>query len=102
MILAGRDLLSAALRRHPDAAAWMERWAATVARSQWRNLLELRRDFPTADGVKLPDDTVVTVFNVRGNRFRLITRITYAVQIVRIVDLLTHAEYDKNQWKVRR
>jgi hypothetical protein len=45
--------------------------------------------------------SVVTVFNVKGNTYRLLTRIAYPQQIVFVLDLLTHAEYDKNAWKDR-
>jgi len=40
-----------------------------------------------------------TVFNIKGNDYRLITVIRYDLGIIYIKDLLTHAEYDKGKWK---
>jgi hypothetical protein len=40
-----------------------------------------------------------TIFNVKGNTYRLLTVIAYDRQVIGIVDLLTHAEYDKDKWK---
>jgi mRNA interferase HigB len=43
----------------------------------------------------------VTVFNVAGNKYRLIVAIHYRIQTVFIRDFLTHAEYSKQAWKGR-
>jgi mRNA interferase HigB len=40
-----------------------------------------------------------TVFNIKGNNYRLIVSINYIKQIIYIKYVLTHAEYDKNTWK---
>ena len=79
----------------------MESWAVVVAEAEWQNILDVRLDYPPADGVKLESGFVVTVFNVRGNEYRLLTHIDYANEIVHGLDLLTHAEYGKEQWKGR-
>jgi len=47
------------------------------------------------DGVRLGSGTVVTVFNVKGNEYRLLTSIDFDAGIVEVLDVLTHAEYDK-------
>jgi mRNA interferase HigB len=39
------------------------------------------------------------VFNIRGNRYRLVTRISYRSQKVFILKVMTHAEYDEDSWK---
>ena len=44
---------------------------------------------------------VVTVFNVSGNDYRLLTQIGYKEQLVQVVEVLTHAEYSKDKWKKR-
>jgi mRNA-degrading endonuclease HigB of HigAB toxin-antitoxin module len=41
-----------------------------------------------------------TVFNIKGNRYRLITKINYKSHVIFIKSVCTHAEYDKEQWKV--
>jgi len=67
----------------------------------WHSLDDVRKAYPSADGVKLKTRLVVTVFNVKGNEYRLLTSIDYDAGIVEAMDVLTHAEYDKESWKVR-
>jgi mRNA interferase HigB len=55
---------------------------------------ELRSVFPRADMV---DDLIV--FNIGGNKYRLMTSIHFNRQKVYIRDVLTHSEYNKNKWK---
>ncbi len=86
--------------KHPDAAKWLANWRRAATDATWNSLNDVRRQFPHADGVKIAG-VVVTVFNVRGNEYRLLTRISYAKGIVAIVDVLTHAQYSRNQWKGR-
>ncbi len=101
MRLIGRDVLHEAGRRHSDARPWLAAWATTVEDASWGSLAEVRRDYPSADGVRLASRTVVTVFNVRGNEYRLLTVIPYAVATVIVLEVLTHGEYDKQKWKRR-
>jgi mRNA interferase HigB len=90
--------LERAGRKHPQTRAWLRNWAKVVADKQWQSIQDVRSDFPSADGVKLGTGTVVTIFNVKGNKYRLLTSIDYAQQWVTIRSLLTHAEYDKQKW----
>lgn len=81
-------------RVHPDAAAPLDAWYRTVLRARWGNLVQARRDFPHADPVGER-----TVFNIAGNKYRLIARINYWTQKVFVLALLTTSEYDKGGWK---
>jgi mRNA interferase HigB len=100
MRLIGQDVLTRAVR-HADARGWIATWIATVHDANWENLEDLREDYPSADGVKLKSRLVVTVFNVKGNEYRLLTSINYEAQFVQALELLTHAEYSKDRWKER-
>jgi len=64
-----------------------------------KSLQDARATYPYADGVQTADGQTLTVFNISGNRYRLITRIRYDYQLVNIRVVLTHAEYDKETWK---
>lgn len=81
-------------KKHSDAVPSLERWYVIVRHAQWQTLAEVKRVFPQADVVGRR-----TVFNIAGNKYRLIARINYRRQIVYILAILTYAEYDKEQWK---
>jgi len=69
-------------------------WHRIVKNSRFGNLAELRRTFPSADRVGS-----YTVFNIGGNKYRLITVIHYNVGKVFIRKALTHKQYDQGAWK---
>lgn len=78
-------------RIHPDAADSLNNWYAITERSDWANFNELRTIFGSADAV----GNDLYVFNIKGNRYRLIARIIFKVRTVYIRYIGTHAEYDK-------
>ena len=59
----------------------------------------MRATFPHADGVESDGGDTLTVFNIGGNKYRLIARIRYDYQLVNVRFVLTHAEYDQGDWK---
>jgi len=79
---------------HATAEAPLRNWFTRVSQAQWNNFAEVRRDYPSADLVGR-----LTVFNVGGNNYRLIVRIEYRLKRVYVRHVLTHAEYDNEQWK---
>ena len=80
--------------RHADAEEPLRTWYGVVKRARWSNLVEIQRTYSTAEAVGR-----FTVFDIKGNTYRLIAKIEYRLQIVFIKDLMTHAEYDKDRWK---
>jgi mRNA interferase HigB len=94
---AGR--LDGLAREHKDAAVWLLGWLAQSLEADWRSLKDVRQLFPHADGVTVKSGRVVTVFNVRGNKYRLLVAIDFSTGIVNVLGILTHAEYDKDKWK---
>ena len=87
-----------ALRRftaiHPAAVVALDHWYRVARKAAWGNLAAVREDFPHADLV-----SPYTVFNIGGNRYRLVTRIDYRHKLIFVRHVLTHREYDKGKWK---
>jgi len=79
---------------HRDAEGSLTAWYRTVKKANWQNVAELKRTYPTADLVGR-----YMVFNIRGNKYRLIARVVYRSQTVFVVGVLTHEEYDLGKWK---
>ena len=80
--------------KYPDAKFSLRSWYKLTQLAQWQNLAEVRQTFNSADQVGQ-----LTVFNIKGNKYRLITYIDYRSKKVFIRNFMTHSEYDKNQWK---
>jgi mRNA interferase HigB len=70
-----------------------------VDKAKWEHINDVRRVFPSADAVKVKSGRTVTVFNIGGNKYRLITSIHYNRRKIFILDVLTHAEYGKDNWR---
>src|SRR4051812_8222722 len=87
------------IRKHRNSRQWLRRWVESVRRTTWNSITDVRKDFPSVDGVPIGvrggQTIVVTVFNVKGNEYRLISRIVYAAHSVAVLAVLTHQEYDR-------
>ena len=101
VLLLNAPVLDRFERRHVDAGHWIAQWRTVVGKASWQSIEDVRRIYPSADGVKVRSGTVITVFNVKGNEYRLLTSIFYQKQIVYVLQAMTHAEYSKNYWKKR-
>lgn len=84
---------------HGSAKQPLEDWHKLTKAAEWTNLVDTKKTFPQADQVKVASKRVTTIFNIGGNKFRLITAIHYKAKIVFLLCFLTHSEYDKNTWK---
>jgi mRNA interferase HigB len=79
---------------HPDSKGPLSAWYAIVDKTAFKTFADLRKTFPSAD---LVGDKVV--FNIGGNKYRLIAAIHFNRGKLYIRNILTHAEYDKEGWK---
>ena len=84
---------------YPDAQDPLLLWLRAARAADWNDLLEVRKTYPHADAVRVASGNIVTVFNVRGNRYRLIVAIKYEWAMVYVLRFLTHADYNKDKWK---
>jgi mRNA interferase HigB len=85
--------------QYPDAAEALAAWLKNACQAAWRNLAEVRRVYPHADAIVVSSRRTVVVFNIRGNRYRMVTAIHYNRQTIYTLRFMTHAEYSKNRWK---
>ncbi|MBW4515494.1 MAG: type II toxin-antitoxin system HigB family toxin [Timaviella obliquedivisa GSE-PSE-MK23-08B] len=86
--------LRANAAQYPDVKTNIDHWFATVSKAEWQNLEDVRLVYRDAEAVGN-----FTVFNIKGNTYRLIVGIDYEDQTVYYKYFLTHAEYDKDKWK---
>ena len=79
---------------YPDSEAALSRWYKIVERSTFNSFAELRVTFPSADVV---GDLIV--FNIGGNKYRLIASVHFNRGKIYVRHVLTHSEYDRGAWK---
>jgi mRNA interferase HigB len=78
-------------RRHADAAQPLRDWARIMRRKQYGGHLDVRKDFATADFL----GRTKVVFNICGNRYRLVVDMRYDLGRVYVRHIITHQEYDR-------
>lgn len=97
MNVISRPKVLAAIKRHPASSGWLNAWWKAAKSSRWRNLHDVRLVYPAADLVG-----GCLVFNA-PQACRLIVGVIWAGETrngtLFVKHFLTHAEYDKNQWK---
>jgi mRNA interferase HigB len=89
-----RKRLNEFIARYADSKPSLQHWYKIVKQTKFKTFAELRTVFPNADQVGK-----LTVFNIGGNKFRLIAAIHYNRQKIYIRAILTHSEYDEGSWK---
>lgn len=94
MHILSRKRLKEAARKHNDLEAPLDVWYRVAKRANWSNLADVRITWASADVVGKH-----TVFNIKGNAYRLITEINYGTGRVFIRHVMTHAEYSRGNWK---
>lgn len=81
-------------KKHPPCKSSLETWYRIIKNCKFNTFAELRKAFPSADQVGK-----FTVFNIGGNKARLIVAVHYNTQRVYVRHVLTHVEYDRDKWK---
>ncbi len=94
MHVISRKALLAFWERHPDSEEPLLRWFKIIEKSDFPSFESLRATFPSADMV---GDWIV--FNIGGNKYRLIASVHFNRGKVYIRHVLTHKEYDRGAWK---
>ena len=91
MRVVGRTRLEEFASQHADIRAQLDAWLCEVEEADWKAPSDVKARFPSAS--ILSDERIV--FNLKGNRYRLEVKFSYAVKTVLIKRIGTHAEYSK-------
>jgi mRNA interferase HigB len=79
---------------HPEAATALDNWYRVSSKCKWKSFGDVRQVFGSADWVNR-----YVVFNIAGNKYRLIAEINFRSQTLFIRHILTHREYAEGKWK---
>ena len=80
--------------RHPESRPALENWFYRARKLTAPSFPALLQTFGSADYVD-----GITIFDVGGNRYRIATVIHYDKQRLYVRQVMTHAEYDRNEWR---
>jgi mRNA interferase HigB len=80
--------------KHPEARTPLDRWYRLRKRALWTSFAEVRQTFSAADLV-----APYVVFDIAGNRYRLIAEMNFKARVLFIRHIMTHEEYEKGGWK---
>jgi mRNA interferase HigB len=94
MKIISNSALRAFAADHPQAEAPLQSWRRVIEKNRFSNWAELKATFNSVDRV---GDLVV--FDIGGNKYRLIASIRFEKQILYIKAVLTHQDYDRGTWK---
>ena len=86
-------------QRNPQAETGLRTWHKLAKNARWTCLQDVRATFPHADAVTVASGRSVVVFNIAGNKYRLITAIHYNRQLVFALMVLAHSKYSEQKWK---
>jgi mRNA interferase HigB len=83
-----------------DAITPLRQWHAIVQTVTWRSPAEVKRTFgANVDFVKVASGNTVAVFDIGGNKYRLIAAVHYDRGRIFVLRIMTHREYDSRRWK---
>lgn len=94
MKIISNSALRAFAAEHPQAGEALQGWRRVVERNRFDNWAQLKATFNSVDKVG-----ELAVFDIGGNKYRLVAFIRFAPQILYIKSVLTHREYDQGAWK---
>ena len=90
MDVVGRGVLEDFKRRHADARGPLDAWLSEAEEAEWRGPEDVKARYPSASIIS----GTRWIFNIKGNSYRLDVKIAYQTQVVKVVRVGTHAEYD--------
>jgi len=91
MLLIGKGLLVDFKRKHSDSRERLEEWISDVEESRWNGPEDVKSRYSSASFLKRN----VVIFNIGGNKYRIIVVVEYQGGVVKVKWVGTHAEYDK-------
>ena len=94
MRINGKSRLDIFMRKHADARGPLISWLAEAEKAQWHTSQDIKSMYPAASF--LHENRVV--FNIKGNSYRLVVKVMYPLEIVLIVWIGTHPEYQEREF----
>lgn len=99
MHVISRKALRAFVDSYPEARSALDDFFRRTESAHWRHFPEVKATFGQTDQARVASGNSVVVFDIGGNKWRVIAAIHYNTQSVFVLRVMTHDEYDANAWK---
>ena len=99
MRVISRKALVTFWEKWPAGKLSLTEWHRITLRSNWRNFAEVKATFGQTDQVKVRSGNTVLIFDIGGNKFRIIAAVSYQKGKLYILRVFTHKEYDQQRWR---
>ena len=86
-------------QKYEPAQKPLKEWYAKTVNSKWERFADVKATFGQTDQATVASGNSVAIFDIGGNKYRLIAAIHYNTAKVFVLRVLTHREYDSNKWK---
>lgn len=86
-----RQAIAEFYEKHADARTPLETWLAISKKAEWKNFNELSLAYPNA----FPIGDSRVVFDIKGNKYRMVARVLFMYKQIQIKWIGTHADYDR-------
>ncbi len=94
MKIIGIEQIDTFKKKHSDSKSSIESWYAEAKNSNWNKPSDIKQRYRSVDF--LGDNKAI--FNISGNKYRLVVKIAYNLQIIKIIWIGTHSEYNKRKF----
>jgi mRNA interferase HigB len=91
MRIVNEACLEACKHKHADSRGALNTWRRFVSDARWKNPMDVRQVYNSADFI----GKGCAIFDIKGNKYRIVVKINYQRQLVRVLFAGTHPEYDK-------
>lgn len=91
MRVIGIPILDECARKHADVRGSLKAWHADVVKANWETSLDVKAQYATASII----GSECVVFNIKGNRYRIVAKVNYQIDLVQVLFAGTHAEYGR-------
>jgi mRNA interferase HigB len=99
MNVAGTELIEKFCKRKERAKKAFDKWLPKVEAARWMKRLDAKATFPATDPWTGDSGTEYLIFDVGGNKYRVVVRPLFNTQTLIIMAVMGHAEYEAGTWK---
>lgn len=91
IVVISKTVLNEFIEKYPKSAEPVLRWYLLCKEHDWKNFSDMKKVFPAVDAV----ENDLYIFNIAGNKYRLIARIFFSARTIFVRFIGTHSQYDR-------